>query len=227
MSLLQLYDKLLRFPLFDGMGHEELTQMVARTKLDFVKFLPGKRVLCEGESCSHLCLLINGGLKAETRSDDREYAVIEEVQAPYIIQPEHIFGLDQKARSTFTTITDANLIKINKTEVARLCEEFMTFRLNMLNYLATRVQQRISMAWGRPPADLRECIIRFFASRCLHLRGRKEFLIYMERLAAELNDSRLDVSRALKALAEDGLIGVGRGRITIPLMERLLTVTER
>ena len=44
----------------------------------------------------------------------------------------------------------------------------------------------------------------------------------MNRLADELNDSRLDVSRALNALQREGKIVLRRGRVIIPLMERLL-----
>ena len=43
----------------------------------------------------------------------------------------------------------------------------------------------------------------------------------MERLAAEVNDSRLDVSHALKSMRDAGLIEQGRGLITIPDIERL------
>ena len=44
----------------------------------------------------------------------------------------------------------------------------------------------------------------------------------MEQLALELNDSRLDVSRALNAMQADGLLVLHRGRIEIPSLERLL-----
>ena len=44
----------------------------------------------------------------------------------------------------------------------------------------------------------------------------------MQQIADQLNDSRLDISRALNALQADGLISLHRGRIEIPLLERLL-----
>lgn len=44
----------------------------------------------------------------------------------------------------------------------------------------------------------------------------------MNRLANELNDSRLDISRALNALQHEGKIVLRRGRVEIPQMERLL-----
>lgn len=44
----------------------------------------------------------------------------------------------------------------------------------------------------------------------------------MERLAEEVNDSRLNVSRVLNRMQEAGVLELHRGRIEIPQFERLL-----
>ena len=44
----------------------------------------------------------------------------------------------------------------------------------------------------------------------------------MRQIANELNDSRLDVSKELNGMENDGLLTLYRGRIEIPMMERLL-----
>jgi DNA-binding GntR family transcriptional regulator len=44
----------------------------------------------------------------------------------------------------------------------------------------------------------------------------------MQQLADLLNDSRLDISLALNQMQEDGLLTLHRGRIEIPMIERLL-----
>ena len=70
-------------------------------------------------------------------------------------------------------------------------------------------------------ADLAGRIVRFIAERCLTARGPKEIHIMMERLAYEVNDSRLNVSRALRDLREAGMIKTTRGKITVDALERL------
>ena len=72
------------------------------------------------------------------------------------------------------------------------------------------------------PDSLEDRIVRFFVQHCIYPAGPKVFHILMNRLADELNDSRLDVSRALNALQREGKIVLRRGRVIIPLMERLL-----
>ena len=41
-------------------------------------------------------------------------------------------------------------------------------------------------------------------------------------MAKELNDSRLDISHALNNMQKEGLLTLHRGRIEIPMIERLL-----
>lgn len=221
MPVLKLYDTLLEFPLFKGMGHEELSMLVSRTKLEFIKLQKESETVRKNIHDNRLLLLINGKLRAITYSADKAYSLTESIPSPYIIEPERLFGLHQKSTSIFTAETEANIIAIDKTEVARLCDTFVAFRLNIINLLATEVQRRVDELWQAPPADLRGRIVRFIKSRCLLDHGHKVLNILMERLAAEVNDSRLDVSHALRAMREDGMIETGRGRIVVAAIEKL------
>ena len=218
---LQLYDRLMQFTLFQGMGYSDLMQMVAHTKFDFIKLPPGKRVIRNGEPCRCLYFLLNGRLKTEIKSDDNSYSVTEEIDAPFVIQPERIFGIAQRYRGTVHTLSDVNFIAIDKKEVMALSESIIVFRLNLFNIFAAQSQRLLDARWRQCHDSLRSRITDFIASRCQHPVGPKVMYIYMEQLAREMNDSRLDVSRALNAMQADGLVTLGRGRIVIPSLERL------
>ena len=217
-----LYDKLLQFTLFQGMSHADLMEVVGHTKFNFSKQPVGQRIVKEGDICNHLIFLTTGALSVETVSDDHTCRVCEVVNAPYVIQPEQLFGLTQRYTSTFKTCDDCSLITIDKQEVLLLLETQLVFRLNMLNSLAADSQRLRHRAWRSAPQSLRNRITRFFFSRCLYPAGPKTFYILMTQLAAELNDSRLDISRALNEMEDDGLLTLHRGRIEIPMLERLL-----
>ena len=103
-----------------------------------------------------------------------------------------------------------------------MLETQLVFRLNMLNLTATEAQRLRHNAWRQAPRSLRERITRFFFSRCIYPAGAKTFYILMSQLAEEMNDSRLDVSSALNQMQDDGLLSLHRGRIGIPMLERLL-----
>lgn len=222
MALLQIYDRLLQFPLFQGMSRDDLEIVAGHTRFGFQKVTAGRQIIHAGDPCTHLYFLINGTLKIETFSDDSRYSVIEQMSSPYILQQESIFGYYQRYTHNFYALTDANFLTLDKEEVVRLSEDFLVFRLNLMNHLATQSQKLIQMQWRRSPLSLRERIVRFFFQHTLYPAGPKTFHILMERLAEEVNDSRLNVSRALNRMQESGVIELHRGRIEIPQLERLL-----
>ena len=219
---LKIYDKLLQFTLFQGMSHADLMEVVGHTKFGFSKQTEGQRIVKDGDVCDHIIFLTTGALSVETVSDDHNCRVCETVNAPYAIQPEQLFGLTQRYTSTFKTLSDCSFITIDKQEVMLLLETQLVFRLNMLNMLAADAQRMRHRAWRSAPQSLYQRITRFFFSRCLYPAGPKTFYILMNQLAAELNDSRLDISRALNQMQADGLLTLHRGRIQIPMLERLL-----
>ena len=221
-SGLKIYDKLLQFTLFQGMSHADLMEVVGHTKFGFSKRPEGQRIVKDGDICNHLIFLTTGSLSVETVSDDHTCRVSETVNAPYAIQAEQLFGLSQRYTSTFKTLTECSFITIDKQEVMLLLETQLVFRLNMLNLLAADAQRLRHRAWRSAPHSLRDRITRFFFSRCLYPAGPKTFYILMTQIAAELNDSRLDISHTLNAMQADGLLTLHRGRIQIPMLERLL-----
>lgn len=219
---MEIYDRLLKFSLFQGMSHADLMQVAGHTKLGFSKLAAGKRLVREGDNCTKLIFLTSGALSIETLSDDHSCRVREEVSAPYIVQPSRLFGISQRYTSTFKAAEACNLITIDKQEVLLLLDTQLVFRLNLLNIMATESQRLSHNQWRQAPKNLRERITRFFFSRCLYPAGSKTFYILMRQLATELNDSRLDISNTLNEMERDGLLTLHRGRIEIPSLEHLL-----
>lgn len=219
---MEIYDQLLRFSLFQGMSHADLMEVVAHTKLGFMKLQQGKHLVKEGDSCTHLTFLTHGSLQCETLSDDGGCRVVETVKAPYIVQPDRLFGLSQRYSSSFKTGSPCNFITIDKQEVLLLLETQLVFRLNLLNIMATESQRLHRRAWRSAPKSLRERLVRYFFSRCLYPAGPKTFHVLMKQIADDLNDSRLDISHALNDMQRDQQLTLHRGRIEIPLLERLL-----
>lgn len=222
MAALQIYDQLLKFALFQGLSRDNLAQVAGQTKFGFLKVAAGQVVVSEDDACTQLYFMLSGLLRADTRSDDRSYSVVELLQAPFILQPEAIFGYNQRYTHTFSAQADCGFITIGKDEVMRLSEEFLVFRLNLLNLYATQSQKLLRQPWRHRPDTLADRIVRFLSQRCVYPAGPKTFYILMTQLADELGDSRLDISRALNQLQSDGLLHLHRGRIEVPHMEHLL-----
>ena len=219
---LQLYDHLLRFQLFQGLSRAELLQMAGNTKFGFLKETTGKVLVTEGEPCQQLYFLVSGRLSLSTRSNDGGYEMTEQLSAPWLLQPDALFGVQPRYSSTYSTDSACQFITLSKDEVLRLLNDFLIIRLNFLNMLSTIVQRRTRQQWRNAPTSLRERFVRFVLDHSFYPAGPKQLRILMVRLAAELGDSRLDVSRMLNQLQSEGLLQLHRGRIDIVSLERLL-----
>lgn len=219
---LQLYDHLLRFQLFQGLSRAELLLMAGNTKFGFLKETAGKIVVKEGEPCQQLFFLVSGRLSLSTRSNDGGYEMTEQLSAPWLLQPDALFGVQPRYASTYRTDSACHFITLSKDEVLRLLNDFLIIRLNFMNMLSAIVQRRTRQQWRSAPTSLRERFVRFVADHSFYPAGPKQLRILMVRLAEELGDSRLDVSRMLNKLQSESLLQLHRGRIEVPSLERLL-----
>ena len=78
----------------------------------------------------------------------------------------------------------------------------------MQNILFTRVDTRVMSA------------IRKHMKQC----GKTEFFVTHEQLAGEINSSREVVSRILKRMEHEGIIQLGRGKITVLDINKLMEI---
>lgn len=222
VSELNMYGKLLKQNLFQGLSRDDLEEIVAHTKFGFHKCNDGEHIATEGEPCRRLIMLTDGSVEAHTTTADKGFLFIETLHSPYTLQPERLFGLSQRYTTTFHAKGKCNLITLDKEEVLRLTSTYFVFQLNILNILSTKSQKALRAHWAHVPSNLRQRITRFFDYHCNHPAGEKLIYIKMTRLAEELNDSRLNISKELNKMQDEHLITLARGRIIIPALEKLL-----
>ncbi len=54
-----MFEILMNLPLFRGVSHEKLAQVVGEAKFHFLKYPAGELVVREGESCTHIAFVIS------------------------------------------------------------------------------------------------------------------------------------------------------------------------
>ena len=219
---LNIYDTLLGLPLFQGLSQSSLAQVVGHTKFDFERHSAGAQVLSAYTPCDSMIFLIKGEMSVITHSDDHSYHVEEYEQAPLLIEPERLFGLSQHYGRDYMALSDVDLLRISKSEAIGLSARFYVFRINLLNILTTQNQRMLRHPWRVLPATRRDKIVRFLFDHSLRPAGHKRFHIGMQLLATHIGESRLNVSRELHLMEQEGLLSLGRGMIEVKALERLL-----
>lgn len=217
-----MFDTLLQLPLFQGLCHEDFTSILDKVKLHFVKHKAGETIIESGSPCRQLCFLLKGKISVVTASRGNIYTVIEQMEAPYLLEPQALFGMNTRYVSGYVAHTEVHTVSISKAFVLSDLFGYEIFRLNYMNIISNRAQNLYSHLWGEPLPDLKEKIIRFFLLHCEKAQGEKVFKIKMDDFARYLGNTRLNTSKALNELQDEGLLELRRKEILIPDARKLL-----
>lgn len=216
-----MHEKLITLPLFQGMSKTDIETALGKIHLREKTVCKNTKIVESGLNCRGLFFLVEGTLEMETISEDGKTRVTEVTPEPYILEPERLFGLQQKYFSTYTTRSQCKFLYARKDDILYLLNENIVFRLNVLNILSTLSQRRHLKFWTTTSSETENHIIRFIHQHCRLQTGRKTFHIKMNNLAEAIHASRIEVSAALNKMNNERKIILQRGIITIPEISQL------
>ncbi len=216
-----MYDTLLQLPLFQGLSKNDFTEIIGKTKLHFSKYEDNKIIINQGDVCNKLIFLINGGIESKTIDANELYTLKEYIKGPYVIEPYSLFGMKPFFQATYTTSDKAEVVSISKSAILFELNNYEIFRINYLNILSNRSQNCFDKIWNTHIGTTREKIIRFVSIRCNRADGEKLLKIKMEDFARLINDTRINVSRVLNDMQNEGLVELSRKEILIPELSKL------
>jgi CRP-like cAMP-binding protein len=217
-----MFDTLLQLPLFQGLCHEDFTSILEKTKLHFIRRKPGEKFVTQDEKCDKMIFIIKGTVSMQTESADKTFTMIERIEAPYLIEPQILFGMTQSFASSYVALTEVNIVTISKSAILSDLMGYDIFRLNYMNVISSRAQALQRKIWHERPEFLEDRILNFIYMRVDRPAGEKTLKIKMEDLAAYLDETRLNVSRALNNMQKLGIITLKRGEITIESLPRAI-----
>ncbi len=215
-------DTLAALPLFQGIGRSELARFSASVPHRVVQYAKGESLAEQDRPCRQLVLPFSGTVGMRTRSDDNRFAFHERLQSPAAIQPEALYGINPRYTHTYTAQTDVRALIIPKDGINLLFSRSEVFRLNMINLLSTCVYRRGRWLWHDLSGSTEKRIVNFIHSRSVYPAGEKILEISMEDLGLQINEPRMNVSRALNRLQKEDLVSLKRRKIIIPALEKLI-----
>lgn len=210
-----MYDKLLQLPFFQGMTHDDFTEIVGKTKLEFARHGPKSVLAQAGDPCRKLIFLLSGELSAQASAADESYTLTEIYNTPCVLEPQAMFGLYSSFSHTYAAATDVQVVNIDKRYVMSTLWKYDIFRINLMNIMCSRAQRQRNCLWRPLPDGVAARIIDFIERRCEIPTGYKSLKIKMEELARNIHETRLNVSKTLNRWESLELIELKRGEIII------------
>lgn len=216
-----MMERLQVLPLFQGMSQSDMTWLMEKLRFDFSKVKAGDYIVCQDCVCDSLIFILSGEVEMEARNSTDTFCFHEKIAVPNVLQPEFLFGPQTRYTSSFKATTDTNILKVSKSEFWTHLIGYEVFRLNFLNLLSARAQNAQKIIWASGIGTLEQRLIRFFLKFCQKPVGEKMLKIKMEDLAAEMSETRANISKVLNEMQQAGLIRLKRSAIEIPRMELL------
>ena len=217
-----MYDNLLLLPLFQGLSKNDFTTILEKVRFHFLTFQEGETFIRQGETCQQLCFLLSGKAVARTMVEEPAYTLSETIDAPTIIEPQSLFGMQPKYTATYQAQTQVKVLTIDKSYIFSELNKHEIFQLNFLNILSNRAQTANQKLWNAYVGSLNEKVIQFIALRSQNpIGGEKMLKITMEDWANLIDETRINLSRLLNELQDKGLIQLKRREFFIPDFEKL------
>lgn len=217
-----MYDTLLELPLFQGLTKENITSIIEKVKMGFHKYNAKQCIAQQEEKCNSLIFILEGKVNITSNDTNYNFKIVEEVSAPYIIEPYSLFGMHTKYHASYIAANNVETLNIDKSYILTNLCKFEIFNLNYLNIVSNRAQTANIKLWNSHIGSTREKLMNFLTLRCIIPYGKKTLYITMEDMASLIDDTRINVSRALNELQEKGIITLSRKKIIINDLTKLI-----
>lgn len=170
-------------------------------------------IVVEGQYCKTLILLMEGTVTCTTKGEG--WTLTEEIHAPEVIEEEALWSLSQTYKHTYTPASNGRLIIVDRNHVMHTLMHHDIFRINLLTRMSTRLERNELSSRHSAPHGTMQKILHFICTISHTDTFPKSLHIKMTTLANIVDETRLNVSRALRDLQQQEILTLSRGHITI------------
>lgn len=136
-----MFELLMNLPLFRGVTHSRIAEVVGDVKLHFLKYPAGEIITRAGDPCDHLMFVISGAVRLYIENDSGRFAVYQTLRAPAVVTPDFMFGRFTKYPCEVESIESTGILKISKQDFVNILGSDPIFMFNYLNTLSVNAQK--------------------------------------------------------------------------------------
>jgi CRP-like cAMP-binding protein len=209
------YEVLTRSPLFRGLNEQEIRSLMSVVQYNVKKYKAGTIIAQSGEPVNRLMVVLSGTVKGEMEDFAGRVIKIEDIPAPGALAPAFMFGPHNVFPVNVITVSDTEIMVIEKGDFLKLMMKNDSVLVNFLNMISGRSQflsEKIKFLNFR---TIRGKLAQYILQR--DEPGKNK--IRLDRTQTDLADffgvARPSVARALGEMEREGLIRAEGKDITI------------
>jgi CRP/FNR family transcriptional regulator, dissimilatory nitrate respiration regulator len=200
------YSVLSQSPLFKGINSQEISEILATLQYRIRRYTSGSIISQSGEVVNSLMIVIIGTVKGEMVDYSGRIIKIEDISAPGALAPAFLFGSKNRFPVNVVSISDSELLTIEKSELLRLLMSNSIILGNFLDMISNRSQFLSEKIKFLNFKTIRGKLAQYI----LHISGNQKGLVRLNKTQNELADffgvARPSIARALNELEEEGYL---------------------
>ena len=201
------YKKLAEAPVFIGLSERFLENFIGRTPNALREFGIGDFIALQGTVCQSLYLLYSGRVRTNMVNEEGKQVTIEEIEAPRLLAPAFIFATDNRFPVNITTLTNCEVLVLNRTDFVDLMHRE---KIVMQNFLRIISDRSIFLSRKLNAFALQDLKTRLLAYLREHENPRSR-----QEIADILGVARPSLARVLSELADEGYLRIEKRKITV------------
>lgn len=136
-----MFDLLMSLPLFRGVTHARLAEVVGQAKFHFLKYPKGETILRQDDPCTHMTFVISGQVRSTAANRNGRFAIGQTLEAPALIAPDFLFGPSTAFPATVVALDSVSILQITKKDFIKILYSDEIFLFNYLNTLSVNAQK--------------------------------------------------------------------------------------
>lgn len=219
-----MYETLLGLPLFAGVSHQKISEIVGKYPFHFLKYNDGEEIVHRGQPCTHLTSVIAGSVTTEMQSPDGKFRATQVLTAPDTIAPEFLFGRTTHSPLTVTANGPTGIIQISKPDFLHILNSDNIFLFNYLNMLSMQAQLGIDGVMTLTTGSIKKRIAHWILA--LTQPGSTGIVLQCRQhdLSAVFGVQNQPLTEALEELASNEIIVYNSREIKVTQRRRLVEI---
>ena len=167
-----MYERMLQLPIFQGLGYEQLTEIIEKIPFSFHRYAAGETIHMAGELCDCVLFVLNGIVQQETPTFGGRINIVQEFSGPHTLSFYYLFGAETRSISTLKAIDRVGIMQVEKTHFLKMLQKNSVMLVNVMNMLSTHAQkQHVAMEFtgqNDPTLRLASWLLAFTDRKALH-----------------------------------------------------------
>jgi hypothetical protein len=143
-----MYEQVLQLPIFQGLSHDQLTELLEKLPFRFDKYRGGETVAEVGQACTDVLFLVAGEVSCQSTwvGDPRQprstsVAGVQHFQAPHTLSISHLFGMDTFHPQLIRATGEVGIMSLTKAHFLQALQMNRLLLVGALNMLSNHAQR--------------------------------------------------------------------------------------